>query len=586
MADEYSNALGRLDYLDYEVAKARKLGLLGETGPGVENGRKDEQAEKIENIIAVAKGVLSRSKTEDESNSESSYAWYSIRGILGVVFAPKKTDLTKHFDAHVSSALNIARTTAQFRKRYEFIYRAAFYAILPMRTVTKEVPPMGREIKAKCLMSASGICLGTFQTNGLAHFSSRLDSDHLLDQSLISLSSRVATILEVTWKQVWHHIGNRMLFLQSDAQHQVVDALAKEIIERAGYLFQDILVKSQSDSIRRATVSLLLEDISRMIEILETYVNEGKSNDMSFITSLDRRWREEYANGWKYSVPQRQTQDSVLGLITRTRYWKTDIAQGNALDTLRARDTLFLKAGNSWRFNEVAVKVLRSTGPEHAISLRALREFIIWSQMKHPNIVPLIGLWFDFGCVTGLPAFVSPWIEHGSLLKYLSDRPNMDRPERLHLLLGVAKALAYMHNHQLCVSHGDINPENILVSNGNAFVCDFGISHISEPYRGLTTDPHGNWRYRAPEQLLGRSTPTPQSDMYSFGLLCYNVLTCLEPWHDISEADRLNNPNVMMSCPDSMLADDYELLVYCWMIDPRLRATASIAVSSLNELVE
>lgn len=58
--------------------------------------------------------------------------------------------------------------------------------------------------------------------------------------------------------------------------------------------------------------------------------------------------------------------------------------------------------------------------------------------MKHPNIVPLIGLWFDLGSETGLPGFVSPWLEYGSLSSYLRGKPDLDRVRRLHLVRSVS----------------------------------------------------------------------------------------------------------------------------------------------------
>ncbi|KAL5530992.1 hypothetical protein ACEPAG_3868 [Sanghuangporus baumii] len=625
MADGNCNALDRLGFLDDELAKVRELRILGEAGSGVNDGRKDEQAEKIEGIIREAKTVLAQLKTRNES--KLSYPWYSFQSILAVALAPMSADLERQADALVSSATNIARATAQFRKRYEFIYRAALYALLPEQIVPDDSSLWDNDINAGFLMTANSLCF-TFQACGAVSISSTLDDEHLLNRSLVSLSVRMAAILEMTRKQREH-----------------IDVHAKELAERAGDLFQNILVTSQSDSLSRAAVSLFLEDVTRMIGILEVYISDGISTEISFVASIDREWREQQACGWEGIFSRQKTHESVLVPINRMRHWDTRISRRNELtatevqrsgllvknmsqndltfaivakrmeenciverfhgtivkqnfesgvkrregsyaDVRRVRLNEQRNLWNMWCFNEVAVKVIRKTGPEHVIAKRVFREFIIWSQMRHPNIVPLIGLWFDFGCETGLPAFVSPWLEHGSLLRYLRERPDMDRAQRLHLLLGVAKALAYMHNHQPCVCHGDINPDNILVSNGDAFVCDFGISHISAPCRGLTTDPHGGWRYRAPEQLKGEPTPTPQSDMYSFGLLCYFVLTGHVPWNEIMEADRISNPDVIMRRPDSMLSVDCELLEYCWMRDPRLRATATIAVGKLDVLVK
>ena len=142
------------------------------------------------------------------------------------------------------------------------------------------------------------------------------------------------------------------------------------------------------------------------------------------------------------------------------------------------------------------------------------------SQLSHPNVVPL----FDAGEEDELPFLVFEYVE-GTLLSRLIKREHRLSPTRaLPIIADVLAALHYAHENG--VMHRDIKPGNImLTSGGSARVMDFGIAqrivdHTPDAPDGLRGTPS----YLAPE-YVGSGRYTPKCDLYSAGVVLYEMLT-------------------------------------------------------------
>ncbi|KAG8988943.1 hypothetical protein FRB90_002479, partial [Tulasnella sp. 427] len=130
----------------------------------------------------------------------------------------------------------------------------------------------------------------------------------------------------------------------------------------------------------------------------------------------------------------------------------------------------------------VAIKVLRAVRvqsddrdacPVSRMRKRMTRETSIWSQLVHPNVVPLLGYAFD---EHGTPAIVSKWMQNGDVLGYLARHRFADRRK---LVRQVADGLGYLHSRTPPVVHGDLKGGNVLVDKrGEAALCDFGMSTL------------------------------------------------------------------------------------------------------------
>ena len=175
----------------------------------------------------------------------------------------------------------------------------------------------------------------------------------------------------------------------------------------------------------------------------------------------------------------------------------------------------------------VAVKVLRSDIASFIGVDRFLLEIRTTATLQHPNIVPL----YDSGEVAGRPYYVMPFVETGSLRTLLTREGRLPINLVGHLIREVAAGLDYAH--RFGVIHRDIKPENILIQEGRPLIADFGIALAprDEGESRLTETGFsvGTPAYMSPEQAVGDRQLGPESDVYSLGCVCYELLTGERP---------------------------------------------------------
>jgi serine/threonine-protein kinase len=175
----------------------------------------------------------------------------------------------------------------------------------------------------------------------------------------------------------------------------------------------------------------------------------------------------------------------------------------------------------------VAIKVLR---PEIAGVLgpgRFLREITTTAQLQHPHILPL----FDSGSTNGIIYYVMPFIDGESLRERLDRETQLSIADAVRIAREVADALDYAHRQG--VIHRDIKPENILLHDGRATVADFGIAlAVTAAASGRMTETGiavGTPHYMSPEQAAADREPTARTDIYSLGVLLFEMLTGVPP---------------------------------------------------------
>ncbi|KIJ10389.1 hypothetical protein PAXINDRAFT_172144, partial [Paxillus involutus ATCC 200175] len=230
----------------------------------------------------------------------------------------------------------------------------------------------------------------------------------------------------------------------------------------------------------------------------------------------------------------------------------------------------------SGSFRDVAVKAmktyLRDDGNDHdKKNMRLCREYQMWVNLKHFNILPLFGTTMNLG---QFPAMVCPWLENGSLTSYL-ERPDgtLMIMERLALLGDAAAGLQYLHSQS--VVHGDLSGLNVLIDgNSRACISDFGLSvlltELGESTYTESRHVGGVLCWIAPELLDNEVPEDKEHPLHLSDAAERRVLTGRVPYHYYPRDSLVQSAilkRTIPQCPDRALVTDHQwtFMQRCWM---------------------
>jgi len=224
---------------------------------------------------------------------------------------------------------------------------------------------------------------------------------------------------------------------------------------------------------------------------------------------------------------------------------------------------------------DVAIKVLP---PEHAstpqLRERFKREARTAARLSHPNIVPL----HTFGEVSGLVYFVMGYVAGESLAARIRRQGPFDSEAARTFLTSVCDALDYAHRQGIV--HRDIKPDNILIeaNSGAPLLTDFGIAKATLTDAQLTTAGQliGTPHYMSPEQAMGKADVGPRSDLYSLGIVAYEMLSGQRPFEAETPLDALtqrltHDPRPLGSIVAHVPQDLVQAINRCLQKDPATR---------------
>ena len=183
----------------------------------------------------------------------------------------------------------------------------------------------------------------------------------------------------------------------------------------------------------------------------------------------------------------------------------------------------------------VAVKVTSTSRVQDTEKLEAFRQTFLnearaAGKLAHPHIVSV----FDAAVEDTSCYLVMEYVDGPTLKRYCRPDNLMPLQEVVKIVYQCAKALYYAHENG--VIHRDIKPGNILISTkGEAKISDFGIALIGDPSAmNSSGEVAGSAAYASPEQIRGESL-SPQTDIFSLGLVFYELLTGVNPFQAESD---------------------------------------------------
>jgi serine/threonine-protein kinase len=176
----------------------------------------------------------------------------------------------------------------------------------------------------------------------------------------------------------------------------------------------------------------------------------------------------------------------------------------------------------------VAIKVLSKMMTENQeVVERFKQEALIIARLTHPNIIHII----DRGIIDGMHYFVMDYIEGKDFATIIKNK-ELDSKRMVDIVVQACKGLSYAHKNG--VVHRDIKPANIIVDKeGNGMLMDFGIAQLrtGSAEGDLTTDGAlmGTLAYMSPEQKTDSGKVSPATDIYSLGVVMYEMFTGTKP---------------------------------------------------------
>jgi serine/threonine protein kinase len=205
---------------------------------------------------------------------------------------------------------------------------------------------------------------------------------------------------------------------------------------------------------------------------------------------------------------------TLRGTTLNGRYRLEDrIGAGGMSTVYRATDETLQRT--------VAIKLMnREIATDSDQLERFRREARAVAQLSHPHIVGVI----DYGEDDGRPYIVFEYVEGETLKERIRRSGRLPITEAVAYAIEIARALGTAHARHIV--HRDVKPQNVMIDEeGSAKVTDFGIARTLDE-EGLTADGRvlGTTDYVSPEQALGRPV-TGQSDLYSLGIVLYEMLT-------------------------------------------------------------
>lgn len=219
----------------------------------------------------------------------------------------------------------------------------------------------------------------------------------------------------------------------------------------------------------------------------------------------------------------------------------------------------------------VAIKIYAPERGMDELGLKQFRrEYAVVLNLNHRNLLTAR----HFDVYNDSPYLVMPFIDGGSVYTDMMEHGPWSEEKMAKLILQMSDALDFLHDHD--VLHQDIKPDNILIdSRGNYLLTDFGISSRlrSSLRKSTTTGKAMTVAYAPPERFTGKQEAQPAGDIFSFGVLLYELAVGDVPWMGAGGVV-VRGDSDPVSLPDNYSNRFQKIVQACLRYQPKDRPSA------------
>ncbi|KAH0887315.1 hypothetical protein HID58_063411 [Brassica napus] len=295
--------------------------------------------------------------------------------------------------------------------------------------------------------------------------------------------------------------------------------------------------------------------------LIQTLFSKEQGDNDSTESNDIHIWNEVLASPMFQNKPLLPNEECIIDFSTLEL--GTRVGRGKDLD-MGCSAKVFC---GTWNETEVAVKIFK----DQAVTVENIKDFcneiFILSRLQHPNVILFHGV-----CVKPPQlALVTEYVDKGSLyhlLHWTDEIKNLSWREKINILHDICRGLMCIHG--MGIVHRDLKSGNCLLCNdGTVKICDFGLSVMMEGTTLNDIVPAGTPEWVAPEAF--RNEPlSEKSDIYSFGVIMWELCTLTKPWEGVPQAKVLNivAKGARLDIPEGPLAN---LIEACWSEEPEQR---------------
>ena len=401
--------------------------------------------------------------------------------------------------------------------------------------------------------------------------------------------------------------------IKNNECNKINNNINNNIINNNKNAINDLIVDMKNININNKTVNNNIinnfnqnnkENIQNIKNECVEKLNSNSNNDISNL--IDDSTKNNNINMTGESKAEPNMTEEILSFL-KNEFSKPIfqfIIQQNSIKTLNLigrGGTSMVYLGN-YRGTDVVIKKIKVKEINDNYFKEFKNEIVTLTMIRHPNLVYFMGTMIEDNNL----CIVTEYCKGGTLfdLLYKKKNINLSWNLRLRLLIDISRAMNYLHTNDPQIIHFDLKSLNILLTdeikensendNVTIKISDFGLSKIIDKEKiewEATEGIVGSVQWMAPEVIQNNCIDNTKADIYSFGIIIWEVCTRIQPFKDMNSEDIINfviNENGRPDCNllplNQMPKGLLDLIENCWNTEPNLRPDFSMILYTLIKM--